>query len=330
MVRRKEAQAHVEMLRAARDELLLAFGEVQQLTAQAMEPLDEALERAKGAADKAVQKLRAEQAAELKAGQAAELEAEPVAEPESAPEPARPLVPESGLEPDLSNIFERLRQEEPSASELEPDDSAATISQAAQAAVEPDAASEADLKLGVKLLSEPSQSLEAPEPPVELEPLPATPEPSTTAGATAGTAADTAAATSSDTVSDTANDELLRQLKRALTQDESRVLRAVHKFNGKPSKLKALKRTILEDSPRQAFLAEYLREADVASEVLEQTMTIPLTQELNACDWQHTDLKFLVQQVRDIYRQFASEKLTAAAADLASAGPTGSQTESAA
>ena len=323
MVRRKEAQAHVEMLRAARDELLASFAEVQQLTAQAMEPLDGALERAKAAADKAVQKFRDEQAAEqgeesappakLKARPAAKPAAEPVANAAVQPavqlaadaEPVIEPVAESdadlepGLEPDLSNIFARLRQEEPSEPVTEA--AAEAASQAAQAAVDPSAEPVAELE------PQPLAIQEVPEPAVELEPEPATPEPPVPAGA-ANVASNGAS-----------GEELLRQLKRALTQDESRVLRAVHKFNGKPSKLKALKRTILEDSPRQAFLAEYLREAEVSAEVLEQTMTIPLTQELNACDWQHTDLKFLVQQVRDIYRQFAAQQLAAAKTALANA-----------
>ena len=49
--RRKEAQTHVEMLRAARDELMNVFDQVRRITAQVKDPLDSALDRAKQAAD---------------------------------------------------------------------------------------------------------------------------------------------------------------------------------------------------------------------------------------------------------------------------------------
>ena len=56
--RRKEAQTHVEMLRAARDELLNVFKQVRRITAQVGDPLDSALDRAKQAADMAAKRAQ--------------------------------------------------------------------------------------------------------------------------------------------------------------------------------------------------------------------------------------------------------------------------------
>ena len=58
--RRKEAQTHVEMLRAARDELMNVFDQVRRITAQVKDPLDSALDRAKQAADIAAKRTQEE------------------------------------------------------------------------------------------------------------------------------------------------------------------------------------------------------------------------------------------------------------------------------
>jgi len=370
MRRRKEAQAHVEMLRAARDELLASFSQVQRITAQAMEPLDSALERAKTAADNAVQQFRQRQqetqetveelGAEVahgpssegsqdrsqdigaKAGEGAvvgdatDVRARAAVDvgvaTETAQETAAAKSPKVGavespqeledvtVEPvsqdtskqpsaDLSSIFARLREKE-SVGETETPTSETTTTDEAATEPEPKSAK--------------SRSKKAPTEEIPVEPVVTeVPSGEVLAGETSSGEAPPGGATpvessSAESTPPTPDADLERQLKRALTHDESRVLRAIHKFHGKSSKVKSLQKAILSEVPRRASFRESLG-SEVSHDMLTRVLLTPLIEELDSCDLQNTDSKALVQQVRDIYRRFSQDEISVVVSQLASA-----------
>lgn len=307
MRRRKEAQAHVEMLRAARDELLASFAQVQRITAQAAEPLDGVLERAKSAADNAVKQLREQQhdtAEQLEVadvhevvehidegkqdagrkakgqdvgrkakGQDADRKAKRAAVVEEAPQSTEAEVPqpheEAELEAKLSSIFARLHEGES---------------------------------------TEPQPESQPPEPqPPEPQPTPQPPEPQP---------AEQQTISPPSSVSQTET-ELVRQLKRAHTEDESRVLQAIQKFHGKPRKQKALTNEIMNSELRLDSYKTVLDD-ETSKEVLTRVLLVPLAEELSSCPLLLSDSKSLIQQVRDIYRQFSEKTISVVADELAS------------
>lgn len=413
MSRRKEAQAHVEMLRAARDELLVSFSQVQHITAQAVEPLDNALDRAKAAADKAVEQFRNREA-EIEAetaqatgdavaadagtadavgdagtADAAAGDAHPDAQAEvdagvgvSADAPEEPQVLEevtvsaagqvgdeaagAGADGDeaadagaagdeagkteLTDIFARLREQEIAGAESgQTDDGEADEekgdSQKKTGAGKKGRAKKKSRRKTARAKGElPADKLpddELPDDKLADDELPGAEDAlggelsgaedalgggvQTDGGEqTDGTETDGVSAEAADVARDEGaatqpeqaqSEQLRRRLKQSLTQDESRVLQAIHKFHGKPSKLDALKGALLEQAPRQEIFVEISAEVTYETRLAEMLL-YPISQQLDACDLQHGDTKTLVQQVRDIYRQFAHEKIPALADEL--------------
>lgn len=109
----------------------------------------------------------------------------------------------------------------------------------------------------------------------------------------------------------------MRQLKRGHTEDESRVLQAIQKFHGKPRKLKDLTFAIMDSELRLATYQAALHQA-ISMETLNQVLLLPLAEALDSCELQLSDSKSLIQQVREIYRQFSQNAIPVAAAELAS------------
>ena len=167
--RRKEAQMHVEMLRAARDELMNVFDQVRRITAQVKDPLDSALDRAKQAADIAAKRTQEEPQesltqfeAELQTARLSGVIPIPV---EAAPEAA---VAEAAVEgvalTDAGLADEAAASMEPSGSFAEdarhqPAASEPAISEplASEPSVEPAPAAEAAEEPGAAVFAEPAE-----------------------------------------------------------------------------------------------------------------------------------------------------------------------------
>ena len=357
--RRKEAQMHVEMLRAARDELLNVFNQVRRITAQVKDPLDSALDRAKQAADIAAKRTQEEPQesltqfeAELQTARlsgvipipvetgAAEAAAEPVetaaeyselsevrvaeVEPEPlASEPpveaaeeiddglAKEPIYEQADEPELENIFARLREAGATAevasepeTQAKPSSKKSTRKRAARkktsekkaadekAAEKPDAVSDAD--------GSDADDPVADEPVADLQ------------------VADVSVADEDDIAADSPDaqiEDLKRQIKRALTTDESKVLQAIHRLHKKaPKKAEELQSVLADQDARTGEFAQLL---PAPTHDIQSLLVVPLAANLSACDIEETDTKTLIQQVRDVYRSFSQEQIAPVAAELA-------------
>ena len=378
--RRKEAQMHVEMLRAARDELMNVFDQVRRITAQVKDPLDSALDRAKQAADIAAKRTQEEpqesltqfeaelQTARLsgvipipvetereavleeagleEAGlreavladegvvrmepsqsvveevRSKSLEPEPL---ESKPtvEPAEEQAGEHGKEallqtdePELENIFARLRE------------SAAQPESPAESQPEAEAESQSELpaessskkstgkKAARKKKSKKDTDASDADSPVS--------EPSADHASVAEDQASddqasddqvSADQVSADETSDAQIEEMKRQIKRALTSDESKVLQAIHRLHKKaPKKAEELRSVLADQEDRTGEFAQLL---PAPSHDIQSLLIAPLAASLSACDIEEADTKALVQQVRDVYRSFSQEQIAPIAAELA-------------
>ena len=358
--RRKEAQTHVEMLRAARDELLNVFNQVRRITAQVKDPLDSALDRAKQAADAAAKRAQEEpqesltqfeaelQTARLsgvipvpaeaeqstvdnvlaspeiheeaspvadavepvavsepvEAAEAAEPPAEPIVETASVSEAAaEPAAEPETLAPELDDIFARLRETaSESAESAEPDRNSKP---------EQDEPSEKPAKSSKKRASRKKASKKSPG--------------KTAAAAETSESEKTPENAASDDLDEHVSSEelpddgqledLKRQIRRALTTDESRVLQAIHRLHNKaPKKAEELSTVLLNQDVRTAEFAELL---PVSQSRIQSLLVVPLSSSLSACDIAESDTKILVQQVRDVYRSFSQEQIATAAAELA-------------
>ena len=192
-------------------------------------------------------------------------------------EPSEPVA-EAELEAKLSSIFARLHEGE--STEPQPE------SQPSEPQPE----------------SQPSD----PQPP-EPQPTPQPPEPQP---------AEQQTISPPSSVSQTET-ELVRQLKRAHTEDESRVLQAIQKFHGKPRKQKALTNEIMNSELRLDSYKTVLDD-ETSKEVLTRVLLVPLAEELSSCPLLLSDSKSLIQQVRDIYRQFSEKTISVVADELAS------------
>ena len=375
--RRKEAQMHVEMLRAARDELMNVFDQVRRITAQVKDPLDSALDRAKQAADIAAKRTQEEpqesltqfeaelQTARLSGVIPIPVEAAPeavVAEEvvaEAAVEPVGTVVEYSELseagavdsgpaaepaeelnggqadelssehheevfsepsEPELENIFARLREADATAEvasepemQAKPSSKKSTRKKAARkktskkkaadekAAEEPDADDPAaddpvaDLQVAdVSVADEDDFAADAPAADDPIAEAPAAP------------AADSP---------DAEIEDMKRRIKRALTTDESRVLQAVHRLHKKAPKKAEELRSVLADQDTRT--EEFAQALPASAHDIQSLLVSPLAASLSACDIEEADTKALVQQVRDVYRAFSQERIAPVAAELA-------------
>ena len=377
--RRKEAQMHVEMLRAARDELMNVFDQVRRITAQVKDPLDSALDRAKQAADIAAKRTQEEpqesltqfeaelQTARLSGVIPIPVEAAPEAAPaeevvaEAAVEPVGTVVEYSELseagavdsgpagegvasmepsesvaeelnggqagelssehheevfsepsEPELENIFARLREADATAEvasepemQAKPSSKKSTRKKAARkktskkkaadekAAEEPDAddpaADDPVADLQVADVSVADEDDFAADAPAADDPAPDVP--------------------------DAEIEDMKRRIKRALTTDESRVLQAVHRLHKKaPKKAEELKKALTDQDARTEEFAQAL---PASAHDIQSLLVSPLAASLSACDIEEADTKALVQQVRDVYRAFSQERIAPVAAELA-------------
>ena len=430
--RRKEAQMHVEMLRAARDELMNVFDQVRRITAQVKDPLDSALDRAKQAADIAAKRTQEEpqesltqfeaelQTARLSgvipipveaapeaavaeevvepvetavaeaavegvaltdAGLADEAAAsmepsgsfaedarrqpaasepaisEPLASrPSVEPAPVAEAAEEPGAavaaerddgwhdgevqlehdEPELENIFARLREsasrpEEQTAREAESADEAEAESQSEppkksskkKAASKKTAKKKASKKPARKTVSEmrDDAASEAATSDAELASaadippadIPDAAPPVSDVQASEVQASDVQI--SDPPVSDAEIEDMKRQIKRALTTDESKVLQAVHRLHKKaPKKAEELKKALTDQDTRTEEFAQAL---PASAHDIQSLLVSPLAASLSACDIEEADTKALVQQVRDVYRAFSQEQIAPVAAELA-------------
>ena len=377
--RRKEAQMHVEMLRAARDELMNVFDQVRRITAQVKDPLDSALDRAKQAADIAAKRTQEEpqesltqfeaelQTARLSgvipipveaaAGEAAVAEevveeaavAEAVVAPvetaveyselsevrvaEVGPEPLaseppveaaeeidggqagelnseqhKEVFPEPS-EPELENIFARLREADATeevASEPEmqamPSSKKSTRKRAVRKKTSKKKA--ADEKAADEKTAEKPDADDpvADEPVADLE------------VADVSAADEDAPAADADSA-DAQIEDMKRQIKRAVTTDESKVLQAIHRLHRKAPKKAEELRSVLADQDARA--GEFAKLLPAPAHDIQSLLVAPLAASLSACDIEEADTKALVQQVRDVYRAFSQERIATAAAELA-------------
>ena len=372
--RRKEAQMHVEMLRAARDELLNMFNQVRRITAQVKDPLDSALDRAKQAADMAAKRTQEEpqesltqfeaelQTARLSgvipipvetereaereavpgdagpAGAASVEELPPVPEAVPADEPSVAAVAEpdeaqdegdqlelSAPEPELENIFARLREsvshpdQQQSPEQEQPEAKAASQSAQSGKSSKKKVLSK---KTAKKKASGKSSKKTVPEMPDDAASEAATPDaelaPVPDAVSDLGSASDIATADIPDeapSVSDAQIEDLKRQIKRALTTDESKVLQAIHRLHKKaPKKAEELQSVLADQDARTGEFAQLL---PAPPHDIQSLLVVPLAADLSACDIEEADTKTLVQQVRDVYRSFSQEQIAPAAAELA-------------
>lgn len=317
--RRKEAQMHVEMLRAARDELMNVFDQVRRITAQVKDPLDSALDRAKQAADIAAKRTQEEPQesltqfeAELQTARLSGVIPIPV---EAAPEAAvgeevvtEEVVAEAAEEsddkhgdehdeevliksgePELENIFSKLRESD-ALLESHPIEEAESQSEMPEK-------SSSKKRSGKKktqkkeVAKKPDDSLDAD---VAEAPAPDDPAPD---------------------VPDAEIEDMKRRIKRALTTDESRVLQAVHRLHKKaPKKAEELKKALTDQDARTEEFAQAL---PASAHDIQSLLVSPLTASLSACDIEEADTKALVQQVRDVYRAFSQERIAPVAAELA-------------
>lgn len=380
--RRQEAQTHVEMLRAARDELLNVFNQVRRITAQVKDPLDSALDRAKQAADSAAKRtqeepqesltqfeaelqtarlsgvipipaeaereavrehavlaeeavastdaseavMEADDSAEARrrspapelaeSGQAASEalasepadELPPAAEPVPAGEPSAAIAAEpaeaqdggdmpelSAPEPELGNIFARLR-ESATRPESRPEAEAESAAESeAESQIEQPAKSlnGTGKKAARKRTSRKKVSRKADADPSVAD-----------------------AQVSGAQVSDAPQlEDLKRQIKRALTTDESKVLQAIHRLHKKaPKKAEELRGVLADQDARTGEFAQLL---PAPSRDIQSLLVVPLAADLSACDIEEADTKTLIQQVRDVYRSFSQEQIAPVAAELA-------------
>ena len=372
--RRKEAQMHVEMLRAARDELMNVFDQVRRITAQVKDPLDSALDRAKQAADIAAKRTQEEpqesltqfeaelQTARLsgvipipvevapEAAVAEEVVEEAAVEPvgtvveyselseagavDSGPaaEPAEELnggqagelssehheeVFSEPSEPELENIFARLREADATAEvasepemQAKPSSKKSTRKKAARKKTSKKKASDE------KAAEEPDADDPAADDPVadlQVADVSAADEDDFAADAPAADAP--AADDPAPDVPDAEIEDMKRRIKRALTTDESRVLQAVHRLHKKaPKKAEELKKALTDQDARTEEFAQAL---PASAHDIQSLLVSPLAASLSACDIEEADTKALVQQVRDVYRAFSQERIAPVAAELA-------------
>ena len=116
-------------------------------------------------------------------------------------------------------------------------------------------------------------------------------------------------------VSDAQLEDLKRQIKRALTTDESKVLQAIHRLHKKaPKKAEELLSVLADQDTRTEEFAQLL---PAPPRDIQSLLVVPLAADLSACDIEEADTKTLVQQVRDVYRSFSQEQIAPAAAELA-------------
>ena len=110
-------------------------------------------------------------------------------------------------------------------------------------------------------------------------------------------------------------EDMKRRIKRALTTDESRVLQAVHRLHKKaPKKAEELKKALTDQDTRTEEFAQAL---PASAHDIQSLLVSPLAANLSACDIEEADTKALVQQVRDVYRAFSQERIAPVAAELA-------------
>ena len=350
--RRKEAQTHVEMLRAARDELMNVFDQVRRITAQVKDPLDSALDRAKQAADIAAKRTQEEPQESLTQFEAelqtarlsgvipipvevapeaavAEEVVEPVeaglaeAEPveTAAAEPAEELdggqagelssehheeVFSEPSEPELENIFARLRESDaPAESETESQPESPPEEEAAS---QPQTPAKASSKKRAGKRAGRKKAAEKPDPAADdpVADVPVADDP----------VAEAPAADDPDPdAPDAEIEDMKRRIKRALTTDESRVLQAVHRLHKKaPKKAEELKKALTDQDARTEEFAQAL---PASAHDIQSLLVSPLAASLSACDIEEADTKALVQQVRDVYRAFSQERIAPVAAELA-------------
>ena len=312
--RRKEAQMHVEMLRAARDELMNVFDQVRRITAQVKDPLDSALDRAKQAADIAAKRTQEEPQesltqfeAELQTARLSGVIPIPV---EAAPEAAvaEEVVAEAAEEsddkhgdehdeevliksgePELENIFSKLRESD-ALLESHPMEEAESQSEMPEK-------SSSKKRSGKKktqkkeVAKKPDDSLDA-----DVAEAPATDAPDADAP-------------------DAEIEDMKRQIKRALTTDESKVLQAIHRLHKKAPKKAEELRSVLADQDARA--GEFAKLLSAPAHDIQSLLVSPLAASLSACDIEEADTKALVQQVRDVYRAFSQERIAPVAAELA-------------
>lgn len=317
--RRKEAQTHVEMLRAARDELLNVFNQVRRITAQVKDPLDSALDRAKQAADTAAKRTQEEPQESLTQFEA-ELQtarlsgvipipveaeqgddeiaefseqvaaAEPIDEPDSeeVQEPipiSEPIDESEPAGPELDDIFARLKastSQPEHQSESEPDPQAKPETKPSKPSKK-----RRDKKKAADAVQD-SEAEVAESQDVQQEDAP---------------------------ISDAQLEDLKRQIKRALTTDESKVLQAIHRLHNKaPKKAEKLQSVLADQDDRTEEFAQLL---PAPASDIQSLLVVPLAADLSACDIEEADTKTLVQQVRDVYRAFSQEQIAPAAAELA-------------
>ena len=365
--RRKEAQTHVEMLRAARDELMNVFDQVRRITAQVKDPLDSALDRAKQAADIAAKRTQEEPQESLTQFEAelqtarlsgvipipveaapeaavAEEVVEPVeaglaeAEPveTAAAEPAEELdggqagelssehheeVFSEPSEPELENIFARLRESDaPAESETEsqpespPEEEAESQPQTpAKASSKKRAGKRAGRKKAAEKKAAEKPGPAADEPVADLQVADVS-----VAEAPAPAANDPAADSPADPAADSLDaeiEDMKRRIKRALTTDESRVLQAVHRLHKKAPKKAEELRSVLADQDTRT--EEFAQALPASAHDIQSLLVSPLTASLSGCDIEEADTKALVQQVRAAYRSFSQEQIAPVAAELA-------------
>ena len=321
--RRKEAQTHVEMLRAARDELMNVFDQVRRITAQVKDPLDSALDRAKQAADIAAKRTQEEPQesltqfeAELQTARLSGVIPIPV---EAAPEaaPAEEVVAEEVVaeaaeesddkhgdehdeevksgEPELENIFSKLRESD-ALLESHPIEEAESQSEMPEKS-SPKKRSGKKKTQKKEVAKKPDDSLDA-----DVAEAP-TDAPAAEAPAPA------------DDSPDAEIEDMKRRIKRALTTDESRVLQAVHRLHKKAPKKAEELRSVLADQDTRT--EEFAQALPASAHDIQSLLVSPLTASLSGCDIEEADTKTLVQQVRAAYRSFSQERIAPVAAELA-------------
>lgn len=261
-----------------------------------------------------------------------------VAEPDEAQDEGDQLEL-SAPEPELENIFARLREsvshpdQQQSPEQEQPEAKAA--SQSAQSgksskkkvSSKKTAKKKASGKSSKQTVPEmpDDAASEAATPDAELAPVPdavsdlgSAPEISSAPDIASDIAPDIATADIPDeapSVSDAQIEDLKRQIKRALTTDESKVLQAIHRLHKKaPKKAEELQSVLADQDARTGEFAQLL---PAPPHDIQSLLVVPLAADLSACDIEEADTKTLVQQVRDVYRSFSQEQIAPAAAELA-------------
>ena len=379
--RRNEAQTHVEMLRAARDELLNVFSQVRRITAQVKDPLDSALDRAKQAADIAAKRTQEEpqesltqfeaelQTARLSGVIPIPVEAGPaemadaaVAEADLAEEGVVGIEPnrrdvaqeveseiavaepaeeyageqvdehadehsdeydnersgETLLEPDepqLENIFARLRE---SGAPAEPQPESQTESPPeAEAASPPEIPEKSSSKkrAGKRAARKKATKKKAAEKPDAFSDADGNDAETSVSDDPVADVQVSDVSVSDADPPDAEIEDMKRQIKRALTADESRVLQAIHRLHNKaPKKAEELRKALTDQDARTE---EFARVLPASAHDIQSLLVSPLAASLSGCDIEEADTKTLIQQVRDAYRAFSQEHIAPAAAELA-------------